>query len=152
MERRPEIGLDSYDRLFPNQDTMPQGGFGNLIALPLQRRSREQGNSVFVDDNLVPHEEQLAFLQALEPMPRRAIEAIVEEAQRRGQVIGVRMVVTDEDDDRPWTAPPSRRRDPRPIQGKAPESVTLVLGNQLYLPKEGLPPSLANRLVRIAAF
>ena len=37
MERRPDIGLDSYDRLFPNQDTMPQGGFGNLIALPLQR-------------------------------------------------------------------------------------------------------------------
>jgi len=152
MESRPEIGLDSYDRLFPNQDTMPQGGLGNLIALPLQRRSREQGNSVFVDDSLAPYEDQLAFLQALEPMPRRAVEAIVEEAQRRGQVIGVRMVVTDEDDDRPWTAPPSRRRDPRPIQGKVPESVTLVLGNQLYVPKEGLPPSLVNRLVRIAAF
>jgi hypothetical protein len=37
MERRPDLGFDSYDRLFPNQDTMPQGGFGNLIALPLQR-------------------------------------------------------------------------------------------------------------------
>ena len=35
MERRPGIGLDSYDRFFPNQDTLPQGGFGNLIALPL---------------------------------------------------------------------------------------------------------------------
>jgi len=61
-------------------------------------------------------------------------------------------VVTDEDDDRPWTAPPSRRRDSRPIQGKVPKRVTAVLGNQLYLPKEGLPPSLVNRLVRIAAF
>ncbi len=152
MERRPEIGLDSYDRLFPNQDTMPQGGLGNLIALPLQRRSREQGNSVFVDDNFAPYRNQSAFLQALQPMSREAVESIVEEAQRRGQIIGVRMVVTDEDDDRPWTATPSRRRGPRPMQGKVPESVTVVLGNQLYIPKEGLPPSLVNRLVRIAAF
>ena len=49
MERRPEIGLDSYDRFFPNQDTLPQGGFGNLIALPLQKEPRKEGNSVFVD-------------------------------------------------------------------------------------------------------
>ena len=54
MEGRPDIGLDSYDRLFPNQDTMPQGGFGNLIALPLQKAPREQDNSVFLDDDLVP--------------------------------------------------------------------------------------------------
>ena len=51
MEGRPDVGLDSYDRLFPNQDTMPQGGFGNLIALPLQKKPREQGNSVFLDAN-----------------------------------------------------------------------------------------------------
>jgi hypothetical protein len=54
MERRPEIGFDSYDRLFPSQDTLPHGGFGNLIALPLQRRARDRGNSVFVDDDLKP--------------------------------------------------------------------------------------------------
>ncbi|APR05398.1 TOTE conflict system archaeo-eukaryotic primase domain-containing protein [Thauera chlorobenzoica] len=54
MERRPDVGLDSYDRLFPNQDILPQGGFGNLIALPLQKGPREQGNSVFVDDLLEP--------------------------------------------------------------------------------------------------
>jgi hypothetical protein len=52
MEERPDIGLDSYDRLFPNQDTMPHGGFGNLIALPLQRRARDHANSVFLDEHL----------------------------------------------------------------------------------------------------
>src|SRR5262252_3279291 len=52
MNRRPEIGFKSYDRLFPSQDTMPSGGFGNLIALPLQRRARENENSVFVDEDL----------------------------------------------------------------------------------------------------
>ena len=54
MERRPDIGLDSYDRFFPNQDTLPQGGFGNLIALPLQKQPREHGNSVFLDDHFDP--------------------------------------------------------------------------------------------------
>ncbi len=50
MERRPEIGLDSYDRFFPSQDTLPRGGFGNLIALPLQKKPRdaERGNSLFL--------------------------------------------------------------------------------------------------------
>ena len=49
MENRPEIGFTSYDRFFPNQDTMPLGGFGNLIAFPLQRKARENDNSVFVE-------------------------------------------------------------------------------------------------------
>jgi hypothetical protein len=54
MEQRHHLGLDSYDRFFPNQDTMPKGGFGNLIALPLQWMPRQDGNSVFVDDSLCP--------------------------------------------------------------------------------------------------
>jgi len=58
LERRPEIGFASYDRFFPNQDTMPVGGLGNLIALPLQRRPRESGNSVFVDQDLLPYDDQ----------------------------------------------------------------------------------------------
>jgi len=65
MERRYAVGLDSYDRLFPSQDTMPKGGFGNLIALPLQHRPRESGNSVFVDDHLQPYDDQWAFLSTI---------------------------------------------------------------------------------------
>ncbi len=71
MEDRPDIGLDSYDRLFPNQDTLPQGGFGNLIALPLQRGPRDQGNSVFVDDDLVPWADQWAFLAGVRELGRQ---------------------------------------------------------------------------------
>lgn len=44
MEKRPDIGLDSYDRLFPSQNNIPKGGFGNLIALPLQRKPRNDAN------------------------------------------------------------------------------------------------------------
>ncbi|MEW6715862.1 MAG: restriction endonuclease subunit R, partial [Nitrospirota bacterium] len=48
MANRHELDMKSYDRLFPNQDTMPKGGFGNLIALPLQKIPLEKSNSVFL--------------------------------------------------------------------------------------------------------
>jgi hypothetical protein len=60
MRQRPELGFDSYDRFFPSQDTMPKGGFGNLIALPLQKEPREEGNTFFVDDEFVPHKYKFA--------------------------------------------------------------------------------------------
>ena len=78
MERRPEIGLDSYDRFFPNQDTLPRGGFGNLIALPLQREPRKVGNSVFVDEQLQPHADQWAFLSSIKRIARTPIEEVVQ--------------------------------------------------------------------------
>ena len=68
MERHPEIGFDSYDQFFPSQDTMPAGGFGNLIALPLQNAPRQSGNSMFVDDELHPHPDQWAFLSCVKRM------------------------------------------------------------------------------------
>jgi len=65
MDKHPELGFESYDRLFPNQDTLPKGGFGNLIALPLQKKPRDQGNSVFVDDNFVAYSDQWAYLSTI---------------------------------------------------------------------------------------
>jgi hypothetical protein len=66
--RTRQLELTSYDRLFPNQDTMPKGGFGNLIALPLQKKPRENGCTVFVDADLRPHPDQWEFLASIEPM------------------------------------------------------------------------------------
>lgn len=150
MEDRPDIGLESYDRLFPNQDTLPQGGFGNLIALPLQKYAREQGNSVFLDDNLNPWPDQWAFLAGVRRLTRAEVEAVVDMAERRGRILGVRLPPDDEDD-QPWLAPPSRRRQDPPLGGEAPMSLELVLGNQIYVAKEGLHPGLRNRLLRVAA-
>ena len=152
MERRPEIGLDSYDRLFPNQDTVPQGGFGNLIALPLQKTPRAQGNSVFVDHGLRPYPDQWAFLSTLPRMPQSDVGSLVDGAARKGCILGIRLAAPGEDDEEPWTAPPSRRRKPAEIRGPLPKTMDLVLGNQVYVPKAGLPPALVNRLVRMAAF
>src|SRR5207247_7859601 len=126
MESRHQVGLDSYDRLFPNQDTMPKGGLGNLIALPLQKLPREVGNSLFVDAQFNPYPDQWSFLATIHRMSSSAIEGLVEEAARRGDVIGVRISLTDQDQADPWTLPPSRKRLERLVQGPLPERVQVV--------------------------
>ena len=153
MEDRHQVGLDSYDRFFPNQDTIPKGGFGNLIALPLQRHPRKQGNSVFLDSELRPYLDQWQFLETVQRMPAAAAEALVMEAQRKGDLIGVRMsVIDDEAEPDPWTLPPSRKRLERPIEGPLPESVQVVRANLVYIEKKDLPPAFLNRSLRLAAF
>lgn len=135
MERRPEIGLDSYDRFFPSQDTLPRGGFGNLIALPLQKKPRENGNSVIVNDQITPHPDQWAFLASLHRMSRSEVDAVLRRVEKQEELLGIRLPVIDEDDDRPWSMPPSRKRAEQPITGPLPEQLDLVLGNQIYIPK-----------------
>ena len=152
MEARPDIGLDSYDRLFPSQDTMPQGGFGNLIALPLQRAARKEDNTVFLNSDFVPWTDQWAFLASVRKIGRSWIERIIEDAERRGQVLGVRLPPQDDDETEPWASPPSRHRREAPIVGDLSSTIELVLGNQIYIPKQGLHPGLRNRLLRLAAF
>jgi superfamily II DNA or RNA helicase len=151
MNRYPDIGFDSYDRFFPNQDTMPVGGFGNLIALPLQSRPRQNGNSVFVDENFHPYADQWAYLSTIPRLSRNELLATVAEAASWGQIIGVRLPSTEEDDE-PWTALPSRRSKEPAFEGELPQSIELVLGNQIYLDRTRLPPALVNRIARLAAF
>jgi hypothetical protein len=152
MERRPDIGFDSYDRFFPNQDTLPHGGFGNLIALPLQKHARGDGNSVFLDDQAVPHRDQWAFLSTVQGVGRAHLEAIARDADRRGRVLGVRLPPAEDDEPTPWAAAPSRRRVDPPIVGELPRALELILGNEIYIAKDGLAPGLRNRLLRVAAF
>ncbi|HKX31235.1 MAG TPA: DEAD/DEAH box helicase family protein [Blastocatellia bacterium] len=153
MEQRHQIGLDSYDRFFPNQDTMPKGGFGNLIALPLQHEPRAKGNSVFINENLQPHPDQWQFLTTLRRITANEVDSIIQEALRHGDLINVRASLTDEQaDEDPWTLPPSKKRMDKPITEPLPEKVRIVRGNLLYIEKAGLPSAMLNRLIRVAAF
>ena len=152
MEHRPEIGLNSYDRFFPSQDTLPRGGFGNLIALPLQKKPRENDNSVFVNDHFVPYEDQWTYLARLRRMTQAEVDSVVKCAEKQDELLGIRLPVTDEDDGRPWAVPPYRKRKEPPVVGPLPERLDLVMGNQIYIPKAELTPSLRNRLIRLAAF
>jgi superfamily II DNA or RNA helicase/very-short-patch-repair endonuclease len=153
MEHRPEIGLKSYDRLFPNQDTLPKGGFGNLIALPLQKQPRLNGNSLFIDEKFKPYTDQWAFLSSVQRIGGLQCEALTREAQTKGRITGVRAVLMLEtEEDNPWTAPPSRRQNEAPITEGLPSELELVLADQIYIAKEPLPAQLRNRLTRLAAF
>ena len=130
---------------------MPAGGFGNLIALPLQAEPRRRGNSVFVDEQLRPYEDQWAFLSAVRRMGRAEMATIVEHASAAGRIVGVRLPLDDEDDT-PWITPPSRRRPDPQLVGLMPEKVEIVLGNQVYIDRTTLPPALVNQLIHLAAF
>lgn len=153
MERRHQLGLDSYDRFFPNQDTMPKGGFGNLIALPLQKIPRKSGFTEFLDDELRPHADQWSYLASIRRISQFAVERLISEALQQGDLIGVRIACAeDEDQPDPWTLPPSRKRPDKPIKGPLPSSVEIVRSNLIFIEKKALPPEMLNRLLRIAAF
>jgi superfamily II DNA or RNA helicase len=127
---------------------MPKGGFGNLIALPLQKQPKQAGCSVFVDEHLQPYSDQWAFLAAIRSMSRHDLENAILRASGGRHPLDVAFV-TKEDDSKPWQRPSSV---PTRITDPLPESLTLVLANQIFIAKADLPQSLANRLIRLAAF
>ncbi len=148
-ERRARPGLDSYDRLFPNQDTMPRGGFGNLIALPLQKQARTAGNTVFLDDAFAPYDDQWAFLAQVRPMSAGEAEAVAGAARGSGRILGVRYPIADDE-----MPPPPRHAVPGLSlpEGAKPVSVVARLSDVITIERQALPASLLNRLVRLAAF
>lgn len=146
------LQLESYDRLFPNQDTMPKGGFGNLIALPLQKIPRESGFSVFVDQSLMPYVDQWDYLSNIKKVSYQEAERVIQAVNLEGGVLGVKFASTEDEIEDPWTMPPSRRLDEKPIKGPFPEKIEIVFANMVFIPKAELPTGLLNRLVRLAAF
>jgi superfamily II DNA or RNA helicase len=154
MSRRHELSMESYDRLFPSQDTMPRGGFGNLIGLPLQYGPRARGNSVFLDDQLRPYpdEQQWSYLASLPRIDVETVERIARNATDQESVVGVRIATSDEGDEMPWARLPSRKRGPLVITEPLPKVVCAVLAQKLFVDKAGLPSVLINQIKRLAAF
>jgi len=146
--RTRQLRLASYDRLFPNQDTMPKGGFGNLIALPLQKHPRESGCSVFVDATLRPYGDQWAYLAAIQPMAPHDIEPTIRRATGGVHPLDVTFI-DDEDLATPWKRQSSTSTK---LTGTMPQALTVSLANLIYFEKSVLPQTLANRLIRLAAF
>jgi hypothetical protein len=152
MERRPEVGFKSYDRLFPSQDNVPKGGFGNLIALPLQRRARDYGNSVFVDRHLHAYRDQWAFLANLRPMTPEEVYSIVGKAAANDRVLAVKMPIADENGDDPWNQSAFQRQSLPPITEPLPDRVKMILADDVYVDRTALPSTMVARLIRLAAF
>ncbi len=150
MDRRHELPMESYDRLFPSQDTMPKGGFGNLIALPFQGGARELGNSVFVDDSWVPFPDQWKFLASAGRVSPGVVAALAGEATDRGE-LGAHVGEPEVGEYAPWDRPPSGFKD-RPVQGPLPSELEVVFGQLLFVPTAGLSSPLINWIRRLAVF
>ena len=139
MENYPHLSFDSYDRLFPNQDSMPSGGFGNLIALPLQYQPRQYGNSVFVDRELVAYADQWQFLGGLKRLAPDRLHQLLHRFEEE----------TPAPSAKPWEQgiPIARTK----IES-CPAKLKIVLANQVFIPTATLPSNLLARLKRLASF
>ena len=155
MSKCHSLHLSSYDRLFPNQDTMPRGGFGNLIALPLQREPRWRDNSVFVDENFNPVADQWAYLSGVERIPASTVERIAESAVASGQVLRVRCSGMQENNPTaPWLSLPSQRLHlpDSHVSETVPDCVRSNLAQRLYIDKSDLSSPVLNAVKQLAAF
>ena len=145
MEKRHELSFRSYDRLFPSQDTLPKGGFGNLIALPFQGQAQMRGNSLFVDERFVPYEDQWAYLCSVPDISEAQLAELLS-APRSGSDTGELMT----DKEKPWER---RRKTVRALKrDDFPAKVELTLADQLYVKKSGISQAALNRIKRLAAF
>jgi superfamily II DNA or RNA helicase len=148
MARSPTLGMSSYDRLFPSQDTLPRGGFGNLIALPLQREARQRGNTVFLDERLEPYDDQWTYLDSLPRLTADRLESLVLQGDGGTWELGVRG--ERRGSNAPW----------RPAQSLAdqlaaeplPQAVSATLSGRLYVRRDGLPAPLVDAIRRLATF
>ena len=142
-----QLQLSSYDRLFPNQDTLPKGGFGNLIALPLQKEARQRGCSVFVDEDLKPYPNQWVYLATLQRLSGEGLKSVIQGATGGSHPLDLAFI-DEEDLATPWKQRPA----PTKLSGPLPASLNLTLADRLYVEHSGLPQPLLNRLIRLAAF
>ena len=149
MNKRHEIKFNSYDRLFPNQDTMPKGGFGNLIALPLQKTARKKDNSVFIDEYFKPYSDQWEFLSLMKKLSEDKVETLISKLSNslKGNELGT-LRGGDEEFPKPW-----EKMQALPlIRDDFPEKINLVKANMIYVPKAGFSQRALNAIKRLAAF
>ena len=143
MERDGRLSFKSYDRFFPNQDFMPAGGLGNLVALPLQGKARKNGNSVFVNDDFVPFADQWSYLQGMKKIAAVEVERLVSRYDK--EPLGE---LSRSSESEPWERP-----HPRPMmKTDFPKSIKITRSSGIYIPTENLSAKAVNHLKRIAAF
>lgn len=143
MNRESRISFKSYDRFFPNQDALPDGGFGNLVALPLQGKSRREGNSVFVDENFNAYPDQWSVLMNVSKLTEASVDNII--GKYNTDSLGE---FSKSSENKPWEPPVIEVL----TKSDFPRNITLIRANMLYIPLIDLSAKAINRLKRIAAF
>jgi len=145
MENRGKLKLDSYDRMFPNQDTLPKGGFGNLIALPLQGQARKKNNSSFVDEDFVAYADQWSYLSQMRKLSLQEVEDLIH-IHSRGDGLGV--LYTDADEAKPWEKRPKAVLTAMDFE----QTIEIVRSNMLYIASSILISRVRNQMLRLASF
>ncbi|OUP07100.1 DEAD/DEAH box helicase family protein [Collinsella sp. An2] len=159
MSRTQTVGFSSFDRLFPSQDIMPKGGFGNLIALPLQGRAVAKGNSVFVDDEFQAYADQWAYLSCVTKVGKQGVENLIRRAHGSAQA-SLRSLTRSCREQSAETESDNAVEGNRPVScGDAaldawdfPRHLSIVLSDMLYVPEAGLSPAALSRIRWIAAY
>ena len=142
MEKK-SLDLDSYDRIFPNQDTIPKGGFGNLIALPFQGKSARLGNTVFVNRRFEPIENQIEVLINIKKMKYEEIYEFVDKYK--------------DDDYKEFDIQELENEDELPKKDNLKDiifsnNIQCMIENQIYINKSNLLPKEITYLKRLASF
>lgn len=143
MTRNGQMSFNSYDRFFPNQDYLPEGGFGNLVALPLQGQARRRENSVFVDNDFLVYKDQWAFLYNLKKIQESTIDQLLRLHYQ--EELGKLSMSSEH---KPWVTPLPQNITQEDFHAK----VEIIKADKLYIPLKAVSAKVLNHLKRIAAF
>ena len=137
------LSFKSYDRFFPNQDSLPEGGLGNLVALPLQGMARRKGNSVFVDEYFNAYADQWEMLSQIHKLSEAELDSLL-----RLHTVPTLGELSKTSEAKPWDIPQidAMQTDSNPKQ------IVLTRANMLYIPLDSLSAKCVNVFKRIAAF
>ena len=141
MESNVRLDMKSYDRFLPNQDFLPKGGFGNLIALPLQGLARKNDNSVFVDEGFKAFKDQWSFLSSVRKLTAYEVKTIL--ANHAYQI-----ELSSSSEKKQWETPKPDRISFEDFSGP----VKLVRANGLYVPIMSVSGKVLRHLKGLASF
>ena len=137
------LSFKSYDRFFPNQDTLPEGGLGNLVALPLQGMARRKGNSVFVDEDFNAYADQWKMLSQMHKLSEVELDLLLQL-----HAVPTLGELSKTSEAKPWETP---QMDATQSEDN-PKQIVLTRANMLYIPLASLSAKCVNVFKRIAAF
>ncbi len=143
MNRDGRMAFESYDRFFPNQDQMPEGSFGNLVALPLQGKARKELNSVFVDDQFLAYKDQWGYLAQVQKIDEQKVDDILQ--QHIHEDLGV---LSTSSESKPWVTPVPQNINSSDFEN----AITITIADRIYIPLKSVPAKVLNHIKRIAAF
>lgn len=141
------ITFEAFDRMIPAQSTIPEGGFGNLIALPFQGKAQREGNSVFVDERFEPFPDQWLYLSQIQLISRATVDRLIEDTKNKPLGIATAAATnkTRRNVQKPRKRLPLTPRD-------FPSNLLVTQADMLYIPEKSLSPAAQMEIRRLATF